>query len=320
MRNADEVSDKDSTTSSAPTKEEEQAFTTPTTQPIVKEEKKSSLVLKRNTSGPVSTFLCRLWFFSGLLLTWPPFCLIMAPFYFLHKWFGFDPNSTFLGQLFRWSNRLVIQSNPFWKIRTDYLVDKEKLPKSQKKCVFICNHQSNMDPFVLVSGPLPIEVKWVAKSELFSLPFGGWMMKMAGDVPIRFKSKKLDDMSTEKESVKRGMDRLKKYLTDDASIFFFPEGRRNNDPDTLLEFKRGAFVLALETQADIVPMAMYGSYFMWPTGASLPCPGGCQVVFGEPISVQGMTLEKDLEKLTLLAREKVEELYHVAREKYYNWK
>lgn len=136
----------------------------------------------------LSAWMCRMWFGLGLLLVWPIAWLLTLPIYLGHKYFGLDKKKTLLGKIFRGATAMVVKSNPYWKLKTKF-TDKSKLPKSEKKMVFVCNHQSNMDPFVLISGPLPIETKWVSKSDLFSVPFAGRMMKQAGDVPIAFKSK-----------------------------------------------------------------------------------------------------------------------------------
>ncbi len=46
----------------------------------------------------------------------------------------------------------------------------------------VSNHESNADPF-LVSF-LPWEMKWLGKASLFRIPVVGWMMRMAGDIPV----------------------------------------------------------------------------------------------------------------------------------------
>ncbi|KAF0982436.1 hypothetical protein FDP41_011366 [Naegleria fowleri] len=264
----------------------------------------------------LSAWMCRMWFGLGLLLVWPIAWLLTLPIYLGHKYFGLDKKKTLLGKIFRGATAMVVKSNPYWKLKTKF-TDKSKLPKSEKKMVFVCNHQSNMDPFVLISGPLPIETKWVSKSDLFSVPFAGRMMKQAGDVPIAFKSKKMDDMSTDRDSVKTSMNKLKEHLKNDAAVFFFPEGRRNDTPDELKDWKKGAFIMALETGADIVPIGLYGTFSMWPIHDALPKPGKACIVVGTPISVAGMTLEKDVDTLTEQTKVAVNDLMLQAREEYF---
>jgi len=42
--------------------------------------------------------------------------------------------------------------------------------------ILMCNHQSTLDIFALLSS-LRLPFKWVAKKELFSVPFLGWALK-----------------------------------------------------------------------------------------------------------------------------------------------
>ncbi|EFC47183.1 predicted protein [Naegleria gruberi] len=220
-----------------------------------------------------------------------------------------------MGKIFRTATAIVVKSNPYWKLSVKH-VNKNSLPTQEKKTIFVCNHQSNMDPFALICGALPIETKWVSKSDLFAIPFAGRMMSNAGDVPIVFKSKKMDDMSTDRDSVKSAMNKLKEHLRNDNAVFFFPEGRRSSTPDQLLEWKKGASIMSLETGADIVPIGLYGTFTMWGIEEALPTPGKAAIVVGEPISVQGMTLEKDVETLNEKTREAVAELLQKAMAEY----
>ena len=123
-------------------------------------------------------------------------------------------------------------------------------------------------------------------------------------------------MSTDRDSVKTSMIQLKQHLKNDAAVFFFPEGRRSDTPDTLLEWKKGAFIMSLETGADIVPMALYGSFSIWGFQDALPKPGKAVVVVGEPISVAGLTLEKDVDFLTEKTKNIVQSLVDQAKEEY----
>jgi 1-acyl-sn-glycerol-3-phosphate acyltransferase len=77
----------------------------------------------------------------------------------------------------------------------------------------------------------------------------GWMMRMANDISIE---------RGKRESVVSAMrgcrDRLKKKV----SVMIFPEGTRAKG-DELLPFKDGAFKLAIEAKAPILPIAVAGT-------------------------------------------------------------
>ena len=59
-----------------------------------------------------------------------------------------------------------------------------------KPQIFVSNHQGYFDIFAL-SGYLPVQIRWVAKSSLFKIPFMGWAMSASGYIPVeRDNSKK----------------------------------------------------------------------------------------------------------------------------------
>ena len=87
----------------------------------------------------------------------------------------------------------------------------------------------------------------------------------------------------------------------------FPEGTRSKT-DELLPFKDGAFRLAIETGADIWPLAVAGTRtalpkYSWKLGHAR----GLDTI-GEPISTEGLTLE-DTETLKQKARREVEKMH-----------
>ena len=49
--------------------------------------------------------------------------------------------------------------------------------------IFMSNHQGFYDIFTLL-GHLPYQFKWLAKKELFSVPFLGWTMAAVGYISI----------------------------------------------------------------------------------------------------------------------------------------
>jgi 1-acyl-sn-glycerol-3-phosphate acyltransferase len=91
--------------------------------------------------------------------------------------------------------------------------------------------------------------KWLAKSELFKVPFFGWSMALCGYIPLERGSIK---------SMGASLERARQYLKKGVPILIFPEGTRSETGE-LREFKGGAFKLALEEKVPIVPIAMTGT-------------------------------------------------------------
>lgn len=128
---------------------------------------------------------------------------------------------------------------------------REHLDPAQSYIV-VSNHQSIADIPVITH--LRLETKWVAKAELFPLPFVGWMLRMAGEIPV--------DRSDSRKRAKALMQCVR-YLRHRCSIVFFPEGTRSRDGE-VLPFNEGPFQLALREQIPVLPLVVCGS------GAALP--------------------------------------------------
>lgn len=134
---------------------------------------------------------------------------------------------------------LYMKTCPFWH----YTIEGQtNLPKGA--CVFVANHQSLMDISVLLG--MNRHFKWVAKKELFSRPFVGWLLFFGRDV-------KIDRASMRDAS--RMISACLLWLKRGVSVTIFPEGHRSK---TVGHFKRGAFQIALEANVPIVPIVVSG--------------------------------------------------------------
>ncbi|HMK52282.1 MAG TPA: lysophospholipid acyltransferase family protein, partial [Thermodesulfobacteriota bacterium] len=79
--------------------------------------------------------------------------------------------------------------------------------------IFMSNHQGYYDIFALL-GHLPYQFKWLAKKELFSVPFLGWTMAAAGYIRI--------DREGTRETV-GAMNDAAQRIRDGMSVVIFPE-------------------------------------------------------------------------------------------------
>lgn len=213
-------------------------------------------------------------------------CLVLFLFTAL-----FDPTRRITGTAIRVVGILMCKAVPMWKF--GYLRPvPEHLPQ---RCVVVSNHCSNIDPFLL--GHLPWEMKFLAKSVLFRIPFVGWGIKIAGDIPL---------VRGSAGSVKRAMRKAAWYVEHGMPVVIFPEGTRSRTGE-MLPFKDGAFRLAIETQAEILPIAVGGTVTALEKGDWRPGVSRGASVVGEPISTAKMTLE-DLPELKDRTRSAIEEL------------
>lgn len=147
----------------------------------------------------------------------------------------------------------------------------ENIPKDQT-VIFAANHMSTMD-IPAMFGYLPVEFRIMAKRILFLIPFLGWHLFLAGNIPV-------DRQNTKKafESLLKAAAKLKKGV----SLLVFAEGTRSRD-GKLHRFKRGSFTLAKKMKVLVVPVAIMGSYDLMPANAWLAKPGVIQIVIMPPV-------------------------------------
>lgn len=134
-------------------------------------------------------------------------------------------------------------------------------------------HSSFYD-FITVMGSCRLLFKWVAKKSLYMIPMLGQMAWLSGMIPID-----RGNIEAAKRSLERAAVIAQKYK---RSIAISPEGTRSNNGQ-LIEFKKGAFHLALKCQVDATPMVLFGAYHLWPPGSILPSPGVVTLRFLKPI-------------------------------------
>lgn len=163
--------------------------------------------------------------------------------------------------------------------------------------IFLMNHQSALD-IPCAFAALPVNLRFVAKHVLRYVPFLGQYMAMTGMIFI--------NRSRHTEAVK-SLAQAGERIREGSSILAFPEGTRSQD-GALLPFKKGPFVLALEAQVPIVPVAIEGSGRVLPPGRLTPRRDVIRVKVGRPIETKGRTLA-DRDVLMREVRESIARLH-----------
>lgn len=136
-------------------------------------------------------------------------------------------------------------------------------------CIVMSNHSSNMDPPVLLPA-IPGMTSVFLKKSLMKIPLLGTAMRMGKFVPV--------SRARSREEAVRSVEAAKDALASGLHITIFPEGTRSPD-GTLLPFKKGAFFLAADTGAPIVPVVISGTAAMMPKGTLKLTPGTATVRF-----------------------------------------
>ncbi len=150
-----------------------------------------------------------------------------------------------------------------------------------KPHILVANHQGNADvPLLFVAAKSPI--RFVAKRSVAYIPILGWILILA-----RFPF--IDRQSSEQG--RRSMNQLAERIQrEKLNIVIFPEGTRSPE-GTLLPFKKGAFILAIQAQVPIVPVAIEGSGIAMPRASFGIYPHPLKITVGQPIPTTGMTFE-----------------------------
>jgi 1-acyl-sn-glycerol-3-phosphate acyltransferase len=135
-----------------------------------------------------------------------------------------------------------------WNLKVVF-EDQDKLPKD-KKFLLVLNHQSMLDPIILISLLRDYQFSFIVKDSLIRVPFVGRYLHASGFLPI---DRKNDRKAM--ENILLGIKRLEFGQT----MTIFPEGTRSKSP-VLGEFRSGAFKIAQKAQAPIVVAVVDGFY------------------------------------------------------------
>jgi 1-acyl-sn-glycerol-3-phosphate acyltransferase len=173
----------------------------------------------------------------------------------------------------------------------------ERARRDSRKLIVVSNHQSLIDMVVII--PMISPFFSFGKESFGKVPFFGRLMGLGGNLFL-----KRDDAVGLKKVFATARERIENGET----LFLFPEGTRQGGA-TLNDFRDGAFRLAVETGAWLLPMAISGTAdFLQNRSAivtKLP-PYRFLLTVGEPI--QPSAHGGDIVTLKAMAREQVERM------------
>lgn len=146
--------------------------------------------------------------------------------------------------------------------------------------LYMCNHQSRLDPYVL-DVALPHKAIGIEHDTNFHYPLYGLLISRWGNIPVSHE---------DHAQAMAAMHLAARLHRAGQSLVIFPEGALTRT-GRLGPFKSGGFHLALEAQAEVVPVTIAGAFALAPGTSWLMRPGAVTVTLGAPMAVAGRSLE-----------------------------
>jgi 1-acyl-sn-glycerol-3-phosphate acyltransferase len=162
-----------------------------------------------------------------------------------------------------------------------------------KRYIIMSNHRSLYDiPLTILS--LPGSIRMLTKKELFRIPL--WGRGMAAGEFISINRHNI-------EQAKKDLKAAGEKMEDGIVLWVAPEGTRSRT-GRLGSFKKGGFILAIETGAQIIPVGIRGSEKVLPAKTwDLYLDQQVDIHIGNPIDASAYTLENKDELIAAVRRE-----------------
>ncbi|MFN3939661.1 MAG: lysophospholipid acyltransferase family protein [Chitinophagales bacterium] len=226
-------------------------------------------------------------------------CLITAPFFLV---FPFVFRKDALGPLILLCKAVAygfsFTTGIFYRLHNRKLIDKKRT------YIFIANHRSNLDAPVAAAAVWG-RIKPVAKKELLKVPVLGFIFKQTSIIVDR--SSKASRLQT--------LEQIKQTVDSGAHVLVFPEGTRNKTEQDMIDFKDGAFSMAIQTQTPLLPVLLLNTDVLLPNKKPLMQPGICEVYYLPVVEVNGLT-DADIPALKERVRSIMLENYKLLKTKH----
>jgi len=175
-----------------------------------------------------------------------------------------------------------------------HLIGRDNIPQIDS-FIMVSNHGSLLDP-PLLGHALGRNISFMAKAELFKIPFLGFIIKACGAYPVK---RGIADKNTIKTACKK--------LSNDNSIGIFIDGTRQKN-GRVNKPKQGAALLAFKNQKLLLPVAIVNSHRLIRFKFFIPLFSKIVIKVGKPVQPPQSSSRHDLNSVTMHLQDKINNL------------
>ena len=175
-----------------------------------------------------------------------------------------------------------------------YLIGRENIPQKDS-FIMVSNHGSLLDP-PLLGHALGRNISFMAKAELFKIPFLGFVIKACGAYPV---NRGISDKNTIKIACKK--------LSNNNCIGIFIDGTRQKN-GRVNRPKQGAALLSFKNQKLLLPVAIVDSHRLIRFKFCIPFFSKIVIKVGKPVQPPQNSSRNDLNTVTMLLQDNINNL------------
>ena len=175
-----------------------------------------------------------------------------------------------------------------------HLIGRDNIPQKDS-FIMVSNHGSLLDP-PLLGHALGRNISFMAKAELFRIPFLGFIIKACGAYPVK---RGIADKNTIKTACKK--------LSNDSPIGIFIDGTRQKN-GRVNKPKQGAALLDFKNQKLLLPVAIVNSHRLIRFRCFIPLFSKIVIKVGKPVQPPQTSSRHDLNSVTMHLQDKINNL------------
>ena len=174
------------------------------------------------------------------------------------------------------------------------LIGRENIPQKDS-FIMVSNHGSLLDP-PLLGHALGRNISFMAKAELFKIPFLGFVIKACGAYPVK---RGIADKNTIRTACNK--------LSNNNCIGIFIDGTRQKN-GRVNKPKQGAALLAFKNQKLLLPVAIVNSHRLIKYKFCIPFFSKIVIKVGKPVQPPRNSSKDDLNYVTMLLKDNINNL------------